>query len=95
MLEAGSKIQKLTMKEIGTDNVIAEGGKSSILVHVESASEFSVFCLFAVRKEDCIIDSSGQMRVCLSEKRSKLLYLIFQMLIRLQLLKSRKNFLVI
>lgn len=73
LLEAGSRIhaQQLVVKEIGMDGIITTAGKSNVLVHAESAAEIPVFCLFAVYKDDCVIDDKGDFQICLSEEKKQ------------------------
>ena len=75
LLEAGARIhtQKLVMKEIGTDRIIASGHKGNVLLHIGPASEIPVFCLFAVRKDDCVIDEKGEFQISLSEKKKQII----------------------
>lgn len=76
ILEASTKMfaQKITMLDPQTNEIIAEGGRTSGLVRVEPAKKIPVFCMFAVYEEDCKIDDNGELVVDLSDEKKQTIY---------------------
>lgn len=70
ILEAGSRIfaQNMTIHDYDDHSVVAQIGKSNSLFRYDAAKHIPVFCMFAVREQDCYLDDKRKLRIKLSDE---------------------------
>lgn len=70
VLEASSRIfaQKMTIHNYDDHSVVAQIGESNSLFRYDAAKHIPVFCMFAVREQDCYLDDNGKLRIKLSDE---------------------------
>lgn len=70
ILEASSRIfaQEMTIHNYDDHSIVAQIGKSNSLFRYDAAKHIPVFCMFAVREQDCYLDDNGKLRIKLSDE---------------------------